>query len=130
MRNGIIPASWTPALHALLRIVTGLLFLEHGTAKLFHFPVAQGPDSLPPMLTVAAVFEVVGGALVTLGLFTRWAAFLLAGEMAVAYFMAHFPKDFFPLENGGEAAILFCFVFLFLAAAGAGPFSIDASRDK
>ncbi len=128
MLNGIIPASWTPALQALLRVVTGLLFVEHGTVKLFGFPQASGMESLPPLLMLAAVLEVVGGILVTVGFLTRWAAFLLAGEMAIAYFMAHFPKTFWPVGNGGEAAILFCFIFLFLAAAGPGAYSIDDSR--
>jgi putative oxidoreductase len=128
MNSGIIPASWTGPLQALLRVVTGLLFVEHGTVKLFGFPQASGMENLPPLLMVAAILEVVGGILVTVGFLTRWAAFLLAGEMAIAYFMAHFPKTFWPVGNGGEAAILFCFIFLFFAAAGAGPFSVDDSR--
>ncbi len=128
MLNGIIPTSWTPALQALLRVVTGLLFVEHGTVKLFGFPTDSGMGPLPPLLFVAAILEVVGGILVTVGFLTRWAAFLLAGEMAVAYFMAHFPKTFWPVGNGGEAAILFCFIFLFFAAAGPGAYSVDDSR--
>jgi putative oxidoreductase len=121
---------WQPQLHALLRIVVGLLFLEHGTAKLFHFPIAWPgvPDPLPTLLVVAAVIELVAGALVTIGLFTRLAAFIASGEMAVAYFMGHFPRGFWPAQNMGEAAILYCFIFLYLAAAGAGAWSVDGAR--
>jgi len=123
---------YQPQLHALLRIVTGLLFLEHGTAKLFGFPVFPDgmPHPLPTMILASAVIELVCGLLVALGLFTRLAAFIAAGEMAVAYFMAHFPKSFWPIVNMGEAAILYCFIFLFLAAAGAGAWSIDAARTR
>ena len=123
---------WQPQLHALLRIVTGLLFLEHGTAKLFGFPVFPDgmPHPLPTMILASAVVELVTGLLVALGLFTRLAAFIAAGEMAVAYFMAHFPKSFWPIVNMGEAAILYCFIFLFLAAAGAGAWSVDSARMK
>jgi len=128
MNSGIIPASWTGPLQALLRVVTGLLFIEHGTVKAFGFPQTSGMENLPPLLLVAAILEIIGGVLFTVGAFTRWVAFILAGEMAVAYFMAHFPKTFWPVGNGGEAAILFCFIFLFFAAAGAGPYSVDDSR--
>ena len=123
---------YQPQLRALLRIMTALLFMEHGLAKLVHFPVAQPgvPDPLPTILVVAGVIEIVGGALVTLGLFTRFAAFICAGEIAIGYFMLHFPKSFWPIVNGGEAAILFCFVFLYLAAAGGGAWSVDAMRGK
>ena len=117
-------------LHALLRIVTGLLFLEHGTAKLFGFPVfPEGmPHPLPTLILASAIIELVCGLLVAVGLFTRLAAFIAAGEMAVAYFMAHFPKSFWPIVNMGEPAILYCFIFLFLAAAGAGAWSVDGAR--
>ena len=128
MLNGIIPATWQPQLHAALRIVTGLLFLEHGTSKLLHWPNAMGDQPLPPMLLAAGVLELVGGLLITVGFYTRYAAFVLAGEMAVAYFLAHMPNSIYPLVNHGEAAILFCFVFLLLAAAGAGPYSVDDAR--
>ena len=121
---------WQDQLHALLRIIAGLLFLEHGTAKLFAFPVPQMgvPDPLPTMLVVAAVIELVLGVLIVLGLFTRLAALVAAGEMAVAYFIAHFPRGFWPVANMGDAAILFCFVFLFIAAAGPGAWSVDRAR--
>ncbi len=120
---------WAPQLHAALRIIAALLFMEHGLMKLFAFPAAQpgAPSPLPLMLVVAAVIEVGGGALIALGLFTRLAAFICAGEMAVAYFMAHAPKGFWPALNGGEGAILFTFIFLFLAAAGPGAWSVDGS---
>jgi len=123
---------YQPQLRAILRIVVALLFMEHGLAKLIHFPVPQPgvPTPLPPLLVAAAVVEVAGGALITLGLFTRLAAFICAGEMAIGYFMAHFPKSFWPIVNMGEAAILYCFVFLYLAAAGAGAWSIDGTRER
>lgn len=117
-------------LRALLRIMAALLFMEHGLMKLFAFPAAQPgvPSPLPALLVAAAVIEVAGGALIALGLFTRLAAFLCAGEMAVGYFMAHASKSFWPGVNGGDAAILFCFVFLYIAAAGPGAWSIDGMR--
>ena len=119
---------WQPQLLAVLRIVAALLFLEHGLMKLFHFPAPQMPGPLPTLLVVAAVIELVAGVLITLGLFTRLAAFVASGEMAVAYFMSHFPKSFWPGINMGDAAILFCFVFLYIAAAGPGAWSIDGAR--
>ncbi len=122
---------WQPQLLAILRIVTGLLFLEHGLSKFFGFPVPfPMPGPLPPLLLAAGVIECVAGVLVTLGLLTRIAAFIAAGEMAVAYWMMHFPKSPWPLANMGEAAILYCFIFLYLAAAGAGAWSIDGARAK
>jgi putative oxidoreductase len=121
-----------PQLLALLRIFAALLFMEHGTAKLFHFPVAQPgvPSPLPPLLVAAALIEVAGGILVTIGLFARAAAFLMSGEIAIGYFMMHFPRSFWPIVNMGEAAILYCFIFLYIAGAGAGAWSIDAFRAK
>jgi putative oxidoreductase len=119
---------WQPQMLAILRIVTALLFLEHGTMKLFHFPAPQMPGPLPTLLVVAAAIELVAGVLIALGLFTRLAAFVASGEMAVAYFMGHFPKSFWPGINMGDAAILFCFVFLYIAAAGPGAWSIDGAR--
>ncbi|MBV8614118.1 MAG: DoxX family protein [Acetobacteraceae bacterium] len=110
-----------------MRIVAGLCFLEHGTAKLFGFPAdpryQQG--HLSPLMLLAGVLEALGGVLITLGWFTRPVAFLLSGEMAVAYFMAHAPRSVFPAINGGDAAILYCFIFLYLAVAGGGLLSVD-----
>jgi putative oxidoreductase len=118
---------WQPQLLSVLRIMAGLLFLEHGMAKLLHFPHVAMLDNvkLMSLAGVTGVIELVGGALVTIGLFTRYAAFIMSGEMAFAYFMVHAKQSFFPLLNAGEAAILFCFVFLYIAAAGPGPWSID-----
>ena len=121
---------YEPQLLALLRIVAGLLFLEHGLSKFFGFPVPFPVSPLPTLLMAAGVIELVAGALITVGLFTRLAAFIASGEMAVGYFHGHFPKGFWPLQNMGEGAILFCFIFLYLAAAGAGAWSIDATREK
>jgi putative oxidoreductase len=119
-----------PQLLAILRIVVALLFLEHGMMKLFHFPAPQIPGPLPPLLVAAAIIELVTGILIVIGLFTRLAAFVASGEMAVAYFMGHFPKSFWPGINQGDAAILFCFIFLYIAAAGPGAWSIDGARLK
>jgi putative oxidoreductase len=121
---------YQPQLRAVLRVVVALLFMEHGLAKLIHFPVAQpdAPDPLPAILLAAAIIEIVAGALITLGLFTRLAAFIAAGEMAIAYFMFHAPASFWPIVNMGEGAILYCFVFLYLAAAGPGAWSVDGMR--
>ena len=121
---------WQPQLLALLRVVTGLLFLEHATQKFFAFPTPFPVNPLPPMLMAAGVIELITGVLVTLGLFTRLAAFVAAGEMAVGYFMMHMPQGFWPAANKGEAAILFCFIFLYLAAAGPGAWSVDAARTR
>jgi len=113
---------------SVLRIVSALLFMAHGTGKLFQFPpVEQFPTGPEPMTMAwfAGVLELVGGALLTLGLGTRIVAFILSGEMAVAYWMAHAPQAFYPIQNGGELAIMFCFVFLYIASAGGGPWSLD-----
>jgi len=120
-------ATWTPRLLSVLRIITGLLFMEHGTSKLLHFPPPgpEMPAELPPLIVLAGILELVGGALVAAGLFTRIVAFVLSGEMAIAYFFAHAKASFFPLVNHGEAAILYCFVFLYLAFAGGGEWSLD-----
>jgi putative oxidoreductase len=120
--------AWAPRVLSVLRIITALLFMEHGLMKLFHFPAPQpgAPDPLPAMLLVAAWLEVVGGGLIAVGLFTRAAAFVCAGEMAVAYFMAHAPQGFYPALNMGEAAVLYCFIFFYLTFAGPGPWSLDA----
>ena len=127
-------ARYAPHAQALLRIVSGYLFLLHGSAKLFHIPHVAMYDGvqLVSLVGLAGVLELVGGALLVVGLFTRITAFLLSGEMAVAYFMAHASKGdpLLPLLNQGEPAVLFCFIFLFLAAAGAGAWSIDAQRSR
>lgn len=120
---------YAPQALSLLRIVAALLFLLHGTSKLVNFP--PFPMALPQpgdLLWIGAVLELVGGLLLLVGLFSRPVAFILSGEMAVAYWMFHAPQSTFPSVNGGEAAILFCFIFLLIAAAGAGPWSIDAKR--
>ena len=123
-----LAAIWAPRVLAILRIVTALIFIEHGAQKLFGFHAPQGGQ--PPLLSllrIAAVMEFFGGLLVLVGFLTRPVAFLLAGEMAVAYWMVHAPQSFFPVLNGGDAAILFCFVFLYLVFAGPGAWSIDGS---
>ncbi|MGV1757478.1 DoxX family protein [Rhizobium sp. A22-96] len=114
---------YQPAALAVLRIVTALLFIEHGTQKLFGFPPA--PYAITTLFFVAAVIELVGGILILIGLFTRPIAFLLSGEMAVAYFTVHMPINFFPANNQGDGAVLFCFIFLFLVFAGAGEWALD-----
>ena len=121
----------SPITLSVLRIVVALLFIEHGTQKLLNFPPSghEGP-ALVSLIGLAGLLEMIGGTLVALGLFTRVVAFILSGEMAVAYFMTHFPRSFFPLLSGGEAAVLFCFVFLYLVFAGAGSLSVDALRTK
>jgi putative oxidoreductase len=117
---------WAPRLLAILRIVAALIFMEHGTQKLLGFPPSERPaPELFSLLGLAGVLELVGGALLVLGLFTRPVAFVLSGQMAVAYWMAHAPQSFFPILNGGDAAILYCFVFLYLVAAGSGAWSLD-----
>ncbi len=121
---------WEPVVLSILRIVIGLLILEHGMQKFFHFPPPDhpmgGPGGLPPLMMVAAGLELVGGLLLVLGLFTRCAAFILAGEMAVAYFMAHASASLYPIKNHGELAVALCFVFLYMAFAGGGRWSVDA----
>jgi putative oxidoreductase len=109
----------------VVRIVVGLLFLEHGLMKIVGFPAPMGHGALPPLIMAAGIIELVGGVLVAAGLFSRIAAFICSGEMAFAYFIAHFPKSIYPAMNGGEDAILFCFIFLYLAAAGPGSFAIN-----
>jgi putative oxidoreductase len=119
---------WAPQMLSILRIVAALLYIEHGTQKLLGFPVWANPVPLDALLLLAGVLELGGGVLLLIGLFTRPVAFVLSGMMAVAYWMAHAPASFFPVNNRGDAAILFCFVFLYLVFAGPGPWSIDARR--
>jgi putative oxidoreductase len=123
---------WAPRLLSILRIVAALIFMEHGTQKLLGFPpLDRAAPELLSLSGVAGVLELVGGGLLVLGLFTRPVAFILSGEMAFAYWIAHAPRSFFPVLNDGDAAILYCFVFLYIAAAGGGPWSLDnAIRSK
>ena len=125
-------SSWTPQLLSLLRIVSAFVFITAGTMKMFAFPAGIPPagGTVPVMseMWIGALLEVVGGALLLVGLFTRPVAFVLAGEMAVAYFQFHFPTSFWPTINQGVPAILYCFVWLYFSAAGAGPWSLDARR--
>ncbi|HMA32677.1 MAG TPA: DoxX family protein [Casimicrobiaceae bacterium] len=124
--------TWTPRILSVLRIVAGFLFMTHGSAKILHFPEVAHFEHLPlfSLIGAAGLLELIGGALVMLGLFTRPAAFVLSGEMAFAYFIAHAPQAFLPLLNRGESAVLYCFLFLYLAFAGGGPWGIDALRRR
>ena len=127
-------STWGPQLQSVLRIVAAALFILPGTTKLFAFPTGIPPaGGTVPLVSQAGfggVLEVLGGALLLLGLFTRPVAFLLAGEMAVAYFQFHAPKSFWPPVNGGMPAVLFCFIWLYFSAVGAGPWSVDARRGR
>lgn len=116
---------YAPQILGITRIVAGLLFMEHGTTKHLNFPAGDMHPPLSALPGMAGVIEIVAGALIALGFFSRPAAFVASGAMAFAYFIGHFPRDFFPVRNGGDAAILFCFLFLYLAAAGPGAFSIN-----
>ena len=118
---------FSPQLLSLMRIAVGLTFIEHGTQKLLNFPVPRPGLSLP-LLLFTGILETAGGALVTLGLMTRLFAFLLSGELAVGYWWLHYPRSPYPMANGGEAMVLYCFVFLYIAARGAGPWSADGHR--
>jgi putative oxidoreductase len=143
-------ASWSPKVLSLLRFVTGLLFLEHGLQKVLHFPpppppppvaagvaaaaktavVAAGPSLAKILGPVSGPIELVGGILLVIGLFSRAAAFICAGEMAFAYFLAHAPRSFYPILNGGDGAILYCFIFFYLVFSGPGPISLDAMMKR
>lgn len=124
--------AWAPRVLSILRIMAGLLFMEHGLMKLVGFPAPQPglPDPMPMILMAAGIIELLGGALIALGLFTRLTAFICSGQMAAAYFMAHMAKGFWPALNGGDAAILYCFVFFYLVFAGPGPWSLDATMRR
>ncbi|WP_455380511.1 DoxX family protein [Acidihalobacter prosperus] len=115
----------TPWLLSLLRIIVAFLFIQHGTSKLFHYPGSMGDIRLFSLIGIAGILEVFGGGLLFFGLFTRFVAFILSGEMAFAYFMVHAPRNFWPLLNHGEAAVFYCFVFLYFASAGGGKLSLD-----
>lgn len=119
---------WAPRVLSILRIVAGLLFFEHGLQKLFNVPPSPSQPEVFSLLGLAGILELVGGALLIVGLFTRPVAFILSGEMAFAYWMVHARQSFIPLLNHGDPAILFCFIFLYLVFAGPGPWSIDAAR--
>ena len=128
-------AKWQPVALSLFRFITGLLLFQYGVAKILKFPVVPMFANLNSLITTAGTLELVLGALLMIGLFTRISAFILSGEMAFAYFLGHMYKDvakpvFFPVLNGGTAAILFCFACLYLATAGGGPYSVDEMRKK
>ena len=121
---------WRPYILSILRIVVGLLFLEHGLSKVFNFPAPSPVPSLSGLLILAAILETIGAALFLVGAYTRIVAFILSGEMAFAYFMAHAPRSFYPLDNHGELAVIYCFIFLYFAFAGGGPLSVDRAMLK
>ena len=127
---GPIPETWAPQLRSMLRIVAGFLLMAHGTQKLFGAPTAglRDPVVLLSLSGLAGVLETFGGLLLVVGLFTRPVAFLLSGEMAVAYFLRHQPQGLWPILNRGELSALYCFLFLYFAAEGGGPWSLDALR--
>ena len=132
-RLDTLAAEWAPRLLSVLRIVSALIFLAHGTQKLFGFPPRAGGAAGPEVLSLlwfAGALELVGGLLLLVGLFTRPVAFVLSGQMAFAYWIAHAPRNAFPTLNGGDASILYCFVFLYMAAAGGGAWSLDQARRR
>ena len=121
---------YSPQLLSLMRIAVGITFIEHGTQKLLSFPVPAPVQLGLPLLIFTGILETVSGTLVTLGLFTRIAAFLVSGELAIGYWWMHVPRSFYPMANGGEAMVIYCFVFLYIAAMGAGPWSMDAQLKR
>jgi putative oxidoreductase len=126
-------SAWAPQLLSLLRIVAAFMFIQSGTVKLFGFPMPMPDGSTASLMTqvgIGALLELVGGGLLLVGLFTRPVAFVLSGEMAVAYFQFHAPQSFWPVVNQGQPAVLYCFIWLYLSAAGPGPWSLDALRKK
>lgn len=122
--------NYSPHLYAILRIVAGIMFAMHGSQKLFGWPGDGNTVELASMMGVAGIIELVGGILIAIGFLTSWAAFIASGEMAVAFFMAHFPQDWNPLVNQGETAVLYCFLFLYMAARGSGIWSVDAAMNR
>jgi putative oxidoreductase len=126
--------AWSPYLHSVLRITAAIMFILAGTVKLFAFPVGMPPNggtaTLMSQIGIGGILETFGGILILFGLFTRPVAFILSGEMAVAYFQFHFPQNAWPVVNGGVSAVLYCFLWLYFSAAGAGPWSLDAKRKK
>lgn len=124
--------AWAPRALSVLRIITGLMIIQHGMAKLIGFPAVPAFANLNPISLIGAAgfIELIGGALLIIGFLTQPVAFIISGEMAFAYFMAHAPKSFFPLINGGTLAIIFCFACLYLSTAGAGPWSVDAATKR
>ncbi len=132
MDTTAISSVWGPRVLSVLRIVAALIILQYGLAKLLGWPAVKMFENLPwlSLFGVAGMFELIGGALLLLGLFTRPVAFVLSGEMAAAYFIEHFPRSFFPILNHGELAVILCFLFFYLAFAGGGPWSLDAMMRK
>jgi putative oxidoreductase len=130
MNTGRLETVWAPRVLSILRIVAALLFFEHGTAKLLGFPASPHSPEFLSLSWIAGALELIGGPLLIVGLFTRPVAFILSGQMAFAYWLAHAPQSVFPLLNNGDAAILYCFIFLYLAFAGGGPWSVDAMLKK
>lgn len=122
--------AWSPRALSVLRIVTAFLFMTHGTSKLLNLPALRALPAPWTLAWTAGLLELVGGVLLLVGLFSRTTAFILSGEMAFAYFLAHAPRAFLPIENRGESAVLYCFVFLYLWLAGPGPWSLDALRRR
>jgi putative oxidoreductase len=124
--------AWAPRALSLFRIIAGLMIIEHGMGKIIGFPALPAYANVQPLslLGAAGFIELIGGALLILGLWTQPVAFILSGEMAVGYFMVHAPRSFYPLINGGTLAIMYCFSFLYLATAGAGPWSVDAAMKR
>lgn len=122
--------NYSPHFYAILRIVAGIMFAMHGSQKLLGWPGDGETVPLASMMGVAGIVELVGGILIAIGFLTSWAAFIASGEMAVAFFMAHFPQGWNPLENQGETAVLYCFLFLYMAARGSGIWSVDSGRNR
>jgi len=130
MNLGSAVGRYSPYVLSALRIIAALLLLQHGLSKFFGFPMASKPPQMFSLIWFAGALEIVGGVLLLVGLFTRSVAFVLSGLLAFAYFIGHYPRGFYPIANGGEAAVLFCFVFFYLIFAGGGPWSVDSMRGR